>query len=829
MSNYEVIWKPQPGPQTDLITCPVEEIFFGGSRGGGKALVFNALVATPAGWKEIGELVVGDKVISIDGTGTDVIGVWDFDSKPLYRVKLSDGGEVTASDDHNWYCVGKFAWRKSKTGVKPEGKKYTTLELLEKLKAGQETLIPVPEPVRYTQRFRQTETKLDPYAFGVLLGDGSTAKSLGYAVLEDDAEIIDKMEEAGFHHRVANTPSNRRRMIVGYLSRVKHREKYDFVQKVGGLLGHRSDTKFIPDHFLYGPLEERWAVLQGLMDTDGTVDSRGHIGLTTTSQKLADTTRHLVLSLGGIATVTGPHVKNWHKPDGTKIPGKPAWSVYIRFNDPSVAFYLPRKKERGAMFKYDGGKRPLTRRIVSIEPVGEGKCRCIAVRHASSLFLTEDFIATHNTDAIIGKFAYVADRYGSGAHGIVFRRTFKQLEEVLKRTRDIYPKLGATYSVTAQTWTFPNGATLKLRHLDNVMDAQAYQGHQYSHVFAEEITNWPSPAALDMLKGTLRSAAGVPTQFIATGNPGGPGHAWVKARYIDPARNGYTLIKDPESGLNRVYIPSKLSDNKILVANDPSYQHRLKQTGAAALVRAWLEGDWDIVAGGFFDDIFRAEKHILKPFAIPENWSIVVGFDWGFSAPSALAIFARVNEMPPGLADRLGVSFPRGSLIHVKEWYTVQKDESGFYKPNVGLKYTNEEIGAGIARRLKNLPRPRIAVADPSIFNENGGPSSYERMQIGAKQEGYTLNFTKADNNRQSGWSRMRELLRNAGEDKPEREGLWVFDSCENWLRTVPVLPADRLKPDDVDTDAEDHCADATRYACMTKSRVPKMAKFFGG
>ena len=120
-------------------------------------------------------------------------------------------------------------------------------------------------------------------------------------------------------------------------------------------------------------------------------------------------------------------------------------------------------------------------------------------------------------------------------------------------------------------------------------------------------------------------------------------------------------------------------------------------------------------------------------------------------------------------------------------------------------------------------------MADPSIFNENGGPSSYERMQIGAKQEGYTLNFTKADNNRQSGWSRMRELLRNAGEDKPEREGLWVFDSCENWLRTVPVLPADRLKPDDVDTDAEDHCADATRYACMTKSRVPKMAKFFGG
>ncbi len=829
MSNYEVIWKPQPGPQTDLITCPVEEIFFGGSRGGGKAVYINVNVMTPAGKKPIGELKLGDRVISIDGQATDVVGIWDFDKKPLYKFTFSDGGETIVSDDHLWYCVGKFASRKSKAGFVNEGKKYRTLELIEKLKNGNQPLIPVPSPVNFSQRPRRLETALDPYVFGVMLGDGSTGQgSLSYGVLETEENLIERMELAGFKHKISTRPE-RQPMAVGRLSKREYPREYEFVSKIGGLFGHRGDTKYIPDHFLYGPIHERWAVLQGLLDTDGSVDSRGHIGLGTISKKLAETTRQLVLSLGGLATVTGPYKKHAVHPNGKKVLGRPVWTVYIRFEDPSQAFFLTRKKEKAAGFKYDGGKRRLSRRIVSIESIGEGPCRCIAVRHGSSLFLLDDFIVTHNTDAIIGKFAYVADRYGSGAHGIVFRRTFKQLEEVLKRTRDIYPKLGATYSVTAQTWTFPNGATLKLRHLDNVMDAQAYQGHQYSHVFAEEITNWPSPAALDMLKGTLRSAAGVPTQFIATGNPGGPGHAWVKARYIDPARNGYTLIKDPESGLNRVYIPSKLSDNKILVANDPSYQHRLKQTGAAALVRAWLEGDWDIVAGGFFDDIFRAEKHILKPFAIPENWSIVVGFDWGFSAPSALAIFARVNEMPPGLADRLGISFPRGSLIHVKEWYTVQKDESGFYKPNVGLKYTNEEIGAGIARRLKNLPRPRIAVADPSIFNENGGPSSYERMQIGAKQEGYTLNFTKADNNRQSGWSRMRELLRNAGEDKPEREGLWVFDSCENWLRTVPVLPSDRLKPDDVDTDAEDHCADATRYACMTKSRVPKMAKFFGG
>lgn len=436
------------------------------------------------------------------------------------------------------------------------------------------------------------------------------------------------------------------------------------------------------------------------------------------------------------------------------------------------------------------------------------------------------------TDAVIGKWAYHASKYGDKAQGVMFRRTFKQLEEVLRRTREIYPRIGATYSVTTQTWTFPNGASLKLRHLDNEVDAQSYQGHSYNYLVFEEATNWPSSRPIDMLRATLRSGSGVPSQLILTANPGGPGHNWVKTRYITPARNGYTLIKDPESGLERVYIPSKLSDNTILVKNDPLYQARLKQTGPGTLVKAWLEGDWDIVAGGFFDDVFNADKHVLRPFELPLEWQLMLGFDWGFSAPASLGVFARVTSTPDSLAQKLGMSFPRGSLIRVREWYTVAKDEQGYVKPNVGLKLTNEELGAGIARKLKTLPKPRIAVADPSIFAEDGGPSSYDRMCVGARQEAYSLSFSKADNNRQAGWSRVRELLKNSNPEdgaRPEREGLWIFNTCEDWLRTVPVLQADRLKPDDVDTDAEDHAADDTRYVCMVRSRAPKMAKFTGG
>lgn len=433
------------------------------------------------------------------------------------------------------------------------------------------------------------------------------------------------------------------------------------------------------------------------------------------------------------------------------------------------------------------------------------------------------------TDAVIGKWVYHANQYGAKASGIMFRRTFKQLEEVLRRTRELYPRIGATYSVTNSTWTFPNGATLKLRHLDNEVDAQSYQGHEYNFLVFEELTNWPTSRPMDMLRATMRSGTGIPSQLICTANPGGPGHNWVKARYITPARNGYKILIDPESQLERVYIPSKLADNIILTTNDPLYHARLKQTGPGALVKAWLEGDWDIVAGGFFDDVFSAQRHILRTTAVPPTWPLVSGFDWGFSAPASLGIFAKVTHPDDAVFEKWGKALPRGSMIRIRELYTVAHDEQGFVKPGQGLKYTNEDLGAAIARKLKTLPNKKTCQADPSIFAEQGGPSTYERMRVGANLEGYNLVMQKADNNRQSGWSRVRELLQNANQDILEKEGLYVFDCCDDWLRTVPVLPADRLNPDDVDTDAEDHAADDTRYACMVKARVPKMARFNGG
>lgn len=431
------------------------------------------------------------------------------------------------------------------------------------------------------------------------------------------------------------------------------------------------------------------------------------------------------------------------------------------------------------------------------------------------------------TDGAIGKWIAHANKYGENAHGVFFRKTFKQLEEVLKRTQQLFPKIGAEYNVSTSTWRFKNGATLKLRHLMDQRDAEEYQGHQYTFLVFEEATNWPTPAGIDAMRGTLRSGAGVPTFLILTANPGGAGHNWVKARYITPWPAGYKPIIDPETGQERVFIPSKLEDNPTLMHNDPTYEARLRRVSTnPALVKAWRWGDWDIVSGGFFDDLWRPDRHLLPQFKIPSTWGVVLSFDWGSTKPASLGVFARVGDCPPNLG--IPKFFPRGSLIRIDEWYTVARDDYGGLKVNTGRRLSNEDLGAGIARRVKKYLAIKTSVADPSIFTEHGGPSIYDQMKRGAHEEGFKLIFNPADNNRITGWQRMRDMMEESAKETPERPGLWVMENCENWLRTVPVLQSDPSDPDDVDTDAEDHAADDTRYAVMAKPRIAKITKLTG-
>ena len=404
------------------------------------------------------------------------------------------------------------------------------------------------------------------------------------------------------------------------------------------------------------------------------------------------------------------------------------------------------------------------------------------------------------TDGMLGKFGIKAAKYGPHVRGIFFRRELPQLDAAVDRSKEIYLSLGAEFQDYKKQWTFPNGATLRFRPLERDADAEKYQGHSYTDVFFEELGNYPNPIPVMKLKATLRSAESIPCQFHATGNPGGPGHNWVKARYVDPAPQGWKILKEGNS--SRIFIPARISDNQILMTADPGYVDRLKATGSAELVRAWLEGDWDVIEGAFFE-CWRSEKHVVHPFEIPDHWLKFRSFDWGSAAPFSVGWWAVSDGTEVDAA-----GYPKGALIRYREWY-------GASAPNTGLKLTNEKIAEGIKQR--ETERITYGVADPSIFMVQGGPSIAEQMAKAG------VLWRRADNRRiggrgaMSGWAEMRSRM--VGDDFPM---IYCFSTCVDSIRTIPSLPHDPHKAEDVDTNAEDHAADEWRYACMSRPWTKK-------
>ena len=406
------------------------------------------------------------------------------------------------------------------------------------------------------------------------------------------------------------------------------------------------------------------------------------------------------------------------------------------------------------------------------------------------------------TDGVLGDWISHAGKYGKHANGLMVRRQRTELTDTVRRSQEIYGLLGWQWREQDHVWISPDGARLRMAYLERDADAMGYQGHGYTRIYVEEIGNFPSPAPIMRLMAALRSAHGVPVGFRATGNPGGPGHQWVKARYIDPAPLGYSVIKDAHTGLERVYIPSRLADNRLLTEADPDYRARLQGSGSAELVRAWLEGDWDVVAGAFFPE-FSRELHVIQPFNIPEHWTRFRAGDWGSARPFSIGWYA--------VSDGDDTPYPRGALIRYREWY-------GCASPNVGLRMPAEEVADGIALREAG-EKIQYGALDPAAFASDGGPSIAERMLLGRSR----VLWDRADNKRtgtlgaMGGWDQVRARLKGVLDDKPM---LYIFSTCTHLIRTLPVMQHDDTRPEDMDTEGEDHAVDELRYACMSRPYV---------
>ena len=394
------------------------------------------------------------------------------------------------------------------------------------------------------------------------------------------------------------------------------------------------------------------------------------------------------------------------------------------------------------------------------------------------------------TDGVLGKFAVKQELLGPAFNAVFFRKELPQADDLIERAKQIYLPLKAHWQEQKKQFTLPNGARLRFRPLANDDDAQKYMGQNISDCAVEEAGNYADPSPIFKLFGALRGSGHA--QVILTFNPGGVGHKWLKELFIRPEPNGMKILDyqlPTGKVVKYIYIPSRVHDNKILLAKDPEYIDRLHMVGSPELVRAWLEGDFEIHEGSFFPEF--GAKHIVSPFRVPEHWPRYMGFDWGYSSPFA-ACWGAVST---GKDDQgREVPYPKGAVVIYRELWGKLVDN----------------VSQGIQIAGSSRDEQPICVGDPSIFKHEGGPSIADQINAElAKRRHPTIK--RADNNRLSGWSQIRQRLVS----NPPM--LYVFSTCPYLIESLPSLPIDKKNMEDADTTGDDHMVDALRYLCKER------------
>jgi len=380
---------------------------------------------------------------------------------------------------------------------------------------------------------------------------------------------------------------------------------------------------------------------------------------------------------------------------------------------------------------------------------------------------------------------------------------------------------------------FWNKAKIHLCHCQHEKNKFDYQGAEIHVLAVDELTHF-TDSIYRYLRGRVRLAGldldplwqGFFPRIINGANPGGVGHNWVKKTFIDlqPAFEIMTMPRG-EGGLKRQYIPAKLEDNQALMESDPEYEQRLEGLGNKELVRAMREGDWDIVAGGMFDDVWDRSRHVIRPFAVPTSWHIDRSFDWGSSKPFSVAWWAESDGTPATMTDGTVRHFPRGTVFRIAEWYGWDPERQ---EPNVGSKMLAKDVATGILERESAMGlqgRVEPGPADSAIYTTEDGHCIAKEMEA----KGVTCKpANKAPGSRKAGWEIIRNRLKAVIAPTFEEPGLLIFQNCVQFVRTVPTLSRLERDTDDIDTDAEDHIADECRYRLLQAKHEEAVVNIVG-
>jgi len=387
---------------------------------------------------------------------------------------------------------------------------------------------------------------------------------------------------------------------------------------------------------------------------------------------------------------------------------------------------------------------------------------------------------------------------------IIIRRTYKELmnnhiEPLRKMLNGV-----AKYNGTDKLFKFTNGSTISFGYCYTDADLGQYQGAEYDVIFFDEAgqlqEHW-----IKEINVCVRGVNQYPKRSYYTLNPGGPSHAYFKRLFID------RQFKADENPEDYSFIQALVQDNDALMATQPEYLRELENL-PPKLREAWLYGRWDVFSGQFFED-FRTEPdpehgdilalkqqrqwtHVIEPFDIPRGWTIYRSYDWGYAKPFSCGWYAVDYD---------------GIIYRILELYGCTET------PNEGVKWTTDRQFSEIKRVEEEHPWLKgqniIGIADPSIWDGSKGESVAET----ATRHGVI--FTPGDNKRLAGWMQCHYRLQFDENGIPM---FYVFNTCEQFIRTIPTLIYDDRQVEDLNTDGEDHIADEWRYMCMSRPLTPK-------
>lgn len=418
--------------------------------------------------------------------------------------------------------------------------------------------------------------------------------------------------------------------------------------------------------------------------------------------------------------------------------------------------------------------------------------------------------------------------------GLIIRKTYPELSELIEKSQRYYPAAfpKADYNSSSHTWTFPSKAKIIFGAMQHEKDKLKYQGKAYDFIGFDELTHFTFDEYIYLQSRNRPNGPGTRVYRRSTGNPGGIGHSWVKERFIDAGKPGETIWElanvvfpdghSEKRWQSRVFIPSSVFDNKILLANDPDYLARLALL-PGKVRDALLYGDWNTYTGQYFED-FRIEPdmkaaadagcemseeelkregrwcHVIEPFDISKGdcrgWKILRSYDFGYGKPFSCAWWA--------------IDFD-GTYYRILELYGCTET------PNEGLRWTPDQQFKEISRIEQEHPwlkgRKIDGVADPAIWDASRGES------IARTADKYGLYFRPGDHKRIPGWMQCHYRLQFDEQGYPR---MYVFSNCKAFIRTVPLMMYDDHKGgEDLQTELEDHVCDEWRYAVMDNMISP--------